>query len=158
MATLKVSSTKSPTQDALVAAIKAEDSNPRDIATAMLRHIMASTPVKEGSSWRPEAGLKVRFSQKLQFPKGVAKFNAVKDGTAPMYRAYEYCAKLAAKLNPEHWDDSQLQGEAIFDALVEEGTLKRCGYNGGSIRFADYTPAAGTKRAKPEVDPVTLLG
>lgn len=127
----------------LIEAIKAPESGPQVVAEALLRYVQSATPVKEGSTWRPEAGIRVRYGVKLHFPKRTVKFNAVKGvETAALHRAYEYCAKLAQKLGNEAFGEAELNGEAVFNALVDAHVFELCGYNGGSVRFAGYKAAS----------------
>jgi hypothetical protein len=138
----------------LIEAIRSPEAGPQVLATALLRYVQASATPKEGSSWTPEAGIRVRYGVKLHFPKRTVAFKAVKGvEKAAMHRAYEYCAGLAAKLGNTHYGDAELDGPAVFDALVEAKVFETCGYNGGSIRFAGFKAAQkGTPTVPSSID------
>ena len=149
------------TMSKLVAAISAADANPTDVASTLLRHIQAINQPKPGSTWRPENGLKVRYGVKLAFPNRTLNFApaskaaqaaAIEAGEpipAPMYRAYEACAKIANAIAERDGREGEApfgaaesDGKAVFDALCDAGVFEACGYaypdgsGKASIRFA----------------------
>ena len=142
----------------LLTAISSPESGPALVASALLRHVQAITPVKPGSTWHPTRGLKVRYGVTLEFPSTTMKIAATKGASPALYRAYEECARIAnliaARENrPIAFGEAESNGRLVFDAMVEEGTFEACGYEypdgsgRASIRFAGEGSATGVTRA-----------